>query len=104
MEMAKYILTILRSNVSVVLSWGFHDPSAIANGLSFFVCGFIYSGKVEVVYDHGKDLFIVRIFNDDGSIKEQVDDVYFDDLVDTIDEIVEKCADYDKRVEVEYKF
>lgn len=35
MEMAKYIMSILRTNLMVVFSWGFHYPIAIKNGLRF---------------------------------------------------------------------
>ena len=102
MEMAKYILQILRSRIFIVMSWGFHNPVAIENGLRFNVQGFIHTGKVEVVYNSGSDLFEVRLLNTDGSIKEQVSDVYLDCLVNVIDSRVEKCPDYQERVRQEY--
>ena len=102
MEMAKYILQILRSRIFTIMSWGFHNPVAIENGLRFSVQGFIHTGKVEVVYNSGLDLFEVRLLNTDGSIKEQVSDVYLDCLVNVIDSRVEKCPDYLERVRQEY--
>ena len=102
MEMAKYILQILRSRIFIIMSWGFHNPVAIENGLRFNVQGFVHTGKVEVVYNSGLDLFEVRLLNTDGSIKEQVSDVYLDCLVNVIDSRVEKCPDYQERVRQEY--
>ena len=51
MEMAKYIMRILRSQLMVMWSWGFNNPTAIENGLQFRVQGFKFKGIVEVVYD-----------------------------------------------------
>jgi hypothetical protein len=84
------------------MSWGFNTPTAIESGLRFNVQGFIHTGKVEVVYIAGKDLFEVRLLNPNGSIKAQTSDVYLDCLVDVIDGLVERCDDYEERVNEEY--
>ena len=97
MEMAKYIMTLLRTQLMVVWSWGFHQPIAIENGLRFKVQGFKFKGVVEVVYDEGWDLFNV-IFIKGTKVIETIEGVYFDGLVETIDFRVEKTSDYDKRV------
>ena len=98
--MAEYILSILRSQLMVVCSWGFHNPSALPNdtGLSFMVDGFKYQGKVVVVYNAGTDLFEVILVK----TGEKVEDVYLDCLVNVIDGLVERTADYKSRVETEY--
>lgn len=98
MEMAKYILQILRTQIFVVMSWGFHCPVAIDNGLRFNVNGFNYTGIVEVVYDAGKDLFEVRICG----TGEIVEDVYLDNLVEVIDSRVEKVENYTEVVNSTY--
>ncbi len=100
--MAKYILAILRSQLMVVFSWGFHAATAIENGLAFQVQGFKHTGRVEVIYDEGWDLFTVRTINQDGTVKEQNEGVYVDGLVDTIDEMVERTPDYASRVRKQY--
>lgn len=100
--MARYIMQILRTELMVMLSWGFHSAYAIENGLAFYVNGYLYKGKVEVVYDEGWDLFTVRIFNRDGSVKEEQEGIYIDGLVSTIDAMVEKCPDYANRVRKDY--
>lgn len=102
MEMAKYILQILRTQIMVVLSWGFHSAYAIENGLGFYVNGYLHKGKVEVEYDEGWDLFNVRTINRDGSVKEEQEGIYIDGLVSTIDTMVERCPNYADRVRKEY--
>jgi hypothetical protein len=102
MEMAKYILAILRSQLMIVFSWGFHSARAIENGLAFYVQGYKHTGRVEVIYDEGWDLFNVRTINKDGSVKEQQEGIYADGLVDCIDRMVEKTDDYATRVRKTY--
>ena len=100
--MAKYIMSILRTQSMIVMSWGFNSPVALPNGLKFKVQGYLHRGLVEVIYNEGRDLFEVRTINRNGTVKKQVEDVYFDCLVDVIDVMVEKCKDYEQRVEQEY--
>ena len=102
MNMAEYIMSILKSQIFVLLSWGFHRPVRLENGLRFQVQGFIHKGTVEVVYVEGLDLFEVRTLNADGSIKQKEEDVYLDCLVNVIEGMVERCPDYQKRVNEEY--
>ena len=77
--MAEYIMAILRSQLMVVFSWGFHHPTALPDdrGLAFEVDGFLYKGRVEEM-------------------------VYCDNLVAVIDGLVERCDQYKKRVQAEY--
>ena len=90
------------SNLIVVWSWGFNNPVALPHGLRFNVQGFLYAGNVEVIYNDGVDLFEVRTFNADGTIKDKVENVYIDCLVNVIDSMVEKTNDYKERVNAEY--
>ena len=101
--MAKYIMSILRTQLMVVWSWGFNSPIAVKNGLRFKVQGYKFHGVVEVVYNEGKDLFDVSFIKANKVIKS-VEDVYFDMLVDVIDNYVEKTSDYEKRVKQQYSF
>ena len=102
MEMAQYILAILRSQLMIVFSWGFHNARAIENGLAFYVQGYKHTGRVEVVYDEGWDLFNVRTLNPDGTTKEHEEGIYADGLVEVIDRMVEKTEDYKARVRSQY--
>ena len=96
--MALYILGIFRHYPSIVLSWGFNDLVAVENGLRFNVQGYLHNGKVEVMYDEGSDLFVVRLFSPDGSVKHVEEGIYLDNLVDVVDGLVERCANYAQRV------
>lgn len=105
MEMANYILSILRTQVVILFTWGFHNATAIENGLQFNVLGFLFSGIVQVIYDDGSDTFIVRLNNADGSLHSERTDVYLDELVNVIDGLVEKdCSqeEYEAKVKAEY--
>lgn len=101
--MAKYIMSILKTQLMVVWSWGFHKPMAIENGLRFRVQGFKFRGVVEVVYNEGRDLFDVN-FIKANKVVATANDIFFDMLVDVIDCYVEKTADYEKKVAAEYSF
>ncbi len=97
--MAEYIMTILRSQLMVVFSWGFNSPKRLPDdkGLRFNVEGFKYRGVVEVSYNIGSDLFEVHL--SDGT---KVEDVYLDNLIDVIDNLVEKTSNYEQKVKQEY--
>lgn len=94
-------MTILKTQLMVVWSWGFHKPIAIENGLQFKVQGYKFKGVVEVAYDEGRDLFDVR-FLKANKVVNTIDGVFFDSLVEVIDDYVEKTTDYEKRVAAEY--
>ncbi len=97
MEMAKYILSIFQTQLMVVYSWGFHKPMALENGLRFKVTGFKFRGIVDVVYNEGRDLFDVSFIQSNKVVKS-IDGVYFDMLVDVIDDVVERTPDYSEKV------
>lgn len=101
MAMANYIMSILKTQLMVVYSWGFHKPMALQNGLRFKVTGFKFRGVVDVVYNDGQDLFDVS-FIKSNKVVNVVNGVVFDMLIDTIDDFVERTPDYDKRVAAEY--
>ena len=98
--MAEYILSILRTQLMVVFSWGFHSPMALPDdgGLAFKVDGFKHRGWVFVKYNEGKDLFDIELRGNDMTIISVIEDVYFDQLVNVIDHAVEQTSDYEKRV------
>ena len=97
--MAEYILQILKSQLMVLCSWGPHNFKRLPEdqGLSFLVEGFKYTGKVKVIYNEGSDLFEVHL--SDGT---KVEDVYLDNLVEVIDNLVEKTTNYEQKVKQEY--
>ena len=79
------------------MSWGYHNAIAIENGIVFLVSGFIFKGWVKVVYVEGLDTFTVSLINRKGTTVKTIEDVYFDNLVSTIDYNVEtKCDQTEK--------
>ena len=47
--MGKYIYSILLSQPTILMSWGFESPAVIPLGLKFRVNGFLHTGVVRVV-------------------------------------------------------
>lgn len=106
MEMAKYIMSILKAQLMILWSWGACKYMALPNneGLIFHVQGYKFNGWVKVVYDEGADLFNIHyLTNKMKEVKEQ-QGIYFDMLVETIDFTVEKTADYEQRVKQQSAF
>lgn len=77
--------------------WQYDYVSETGSSARFMVDGFLYKGRVEVVYNDGQDLFEVHL--SDGRAET---DVYADCLVRVIDGLVERCNDYKSRVTEEY--
>lgn len=102
--MADYILSILRTQLMVVFSWGFHRPTALPDdgGLAFKVDGFKHRGWVFVKYNEGKDLYDVELRDKSLNVVRNIEDVYFDQLIAVIDNAVERTSDYEKRVKKLY--
>ncbi len=104
-QVANQIWTVLKSNISVMLSWGIdpHSIKAIKLGTQFHVQGFKLRGKVKVTIDEGKDLYEVSLIPDDDFKPIQtITDIYVDELLSTIDSYVEKVENYEERVKKEY--
>ena len=103
-RMAEYIYSILLLEPIILMSWGFEDPTIINNGLSFLVTGFKHTGKVIIQYNEGQDLFDVYFADKNDEVIDTINMVYFDQLVEIIDERIEKINDYEERVNQEYNF
>lgn len=104
LELARYIWSILKTQIAVFMSWGV-DPKSIkviGSGIEFHCQGFKHTGKVQVVLDEGKDLFEIHLISENGELVKTVEDVYLDNLVSVIDENVEKTDDYEKRISETY--
>lgn len=103
-EMAQYILQILKSRLNIMFSWGCSKFTAIQDGLTFHVQGYLLNGWVKVVYNYGTDAFDVYFLTNKKELIKKVEEAYIDNLVDVIDFNVEKDGsfDYDKRVKEQY--
>ena len=105
-EIGQYILTILKTRLDIVTSWGL-DPETlrpIKYGIQFHVQGFKHNGLVRVTLNEGADLFEVCLISDNGEMTDSRESIFLEDLISTIDELVEKTDDYEKRITEEYPF
>lgn len=89
---------ILRSRMSVVFSWGLHNKRVIPDGVRFDVQGFKFTGEVKVLFDYARSAK-----NGETTFKvvigEQISTgVKADELIDFIDEQVEKVDNYEEAV------
>ena len=89
---------LLKSRLNVVFSWGLHNKRVITDGVRFDVQGFKFTGEVKVLFDYprsaknGETTFRVVI-------GEQVHTgVKAAELIDFIDERVEKVENYEEAV------
>lgn len=73
-------------------------------GIKFHVNGFIHKGHVEIAYNDGKDLFEVTLTDSKDIVVNRFKEVYFDQIIATIDEAVERTNDYQKQVNEFYNF
>lgn len=104
LELAKYIWTVLKTQITIFMSWGVEPKSmkVIEKGLEFECNGFRHTGKVQIVLDEGKDLFEVHLISENGEKVKTVEDVFLDNLVSVVDENIEKTEDYKERICREY--
>lgn len=104
LELARYIRSILKSDLPVLMSWGVEIETVrvITCGIEFKVNGFKHTGKVQIVLNEGADLFEVCLIGEDGGIRDKREDIYLDMLVSEVDELVEKTDDYEKRIAETY--
>ena len=83
------------------------DPETlrpIKYGIQFHVQGFKHNGLVRVTLNEGADLFEVCLISDNGEMTDSRESIFLEDLISTIDELVEKTDDYEKRISEEYPF
>ena len=104
LELAKYIWSILKTQITIFMSWGVEPKSmkVIDGGLEFECNGFKHTGKVQIVLDEGYDMFVIHLISENGENVKTVENIYFDKLISVIDENIEKTEDYKKRICREY--
>ena len=100
LELAMYIWRILKTQMTVIMSWGL-DPSkarVIDNGMEIYVQGFLHKGFVQITLNEGTDLFEITLLSEERDTVKFIEDVFLDCLVNTLDENIEKCENYEQRV------
>ena len=99
-ELAMYIWQILKTQMTIIMSWGI-DPSkarVIENGIELHVRGFLHTGFLQITLNEGADLFEIMLLSEKRETVKFIDGVYLDCLVNTLDENIEKCENYEQRV------
>lgn len=101
-DMARYIWSIIVKEPLLPMSWGVDLETVVCSedALEFHVQGFLHTGNVRIVYIEGADIFQVLLYDEEGNLLKQIDDVYLDNLAETIDLNVEndKVENYNAKV------
>ena len=85
---------LLSYDRTIFWSWGAQNFVNYGNKiLKFKVNGHHHKGNVFISLN-GNDLFDVVLTSIQNNIKEQIKDIYFDDLVDILDTKIEKIKEY----------
>lgn len=91
---AQIILQQLRKTASrKMMCWAAREFIGLPNGLRFRVSGLLHKGHVCVIYAQDSDTYIVQIGNirkSEWNVKKEVTDVYWDNLGNVIDGLVEQ--------------
>lgn len=108
-NMVQYILRCLKGNDPwVFLSWGAKNFQIYgANGLRFKTHGFKHKNFVRITYNEGTDLFDIVLEKNGkvhmkGEEKKRLEGVFFDELQETVDSLVEKTDNYAESIMKEY--
>jgi hypothetical protein len=89
----KELVSIMKRHPKV-WSWGANNFTSDRNiFLKFDVNGHLFKGQV-VISVNGLDLFEVFLVGPAGEISDEILNVYIDELIDVIDEKVEKISGY----------
>ena len=89
---------ILSSRMNIIMSWGLHNKRAITDGVRFDVQGFKFTGEVKIIFDYARSHA-----NEKSTFKVQIGDdvstgITAENLIDFIDERVEKVDNYEEAV------
>jgi hypothetical protein len=91
------LMAYLRADINVFWSWGAHaftvDSKRNTKMFRMQVSGHHHKGHV-YIFLNGSDLFDVYLTSSQGTIKDIVTDLYFDQLVEAIDNRIERIPDY----------
>jgi hypothetical protein len=93
------LMQLLKMNITIFWSWGSHaytvDNKHDTRMFRMAVNGHHHKGHV-YIFVNGMDLFDVYLTNLQGTIKDKFEGLYFDQLVDWIDEKIERIPEYVK--------
>ena len=97
---AQNILEIIRAGGPISWSWGPDKfrPTVYEKmpAMRFSVSGFVHEGDVVVALNRAADLYEVYCLDETDKVVSSQDEVFFNELVDVIDRLVEKnCSTVD---------
>jgi hypothetical protein len=88
------LLMVLQANKPIFWSWGAVGWCRIGEkALRFKSNGYHHKGHVYISLN-GKDLYDVLLTSMMGTIIDEIKDIYWDDLVEIIDNRIEKIPEY----------
>jgi len=95
------LISLLKNDIRIFWSWGVPSKSFVVDKINyptmvrFTVNGHHHKGHV-YIFLNGSDLFDVFLTTSQGKIKNRTDEMglYFDQLVEWIDEMVERIPEY----------
>ena len=111
-KICHYIIRILNYAKPILWSWGPEEYYNIEYNnmpaLKFKVNGFLHKDDVVIAYNEGLDCFEIYCLDKSGKVVKSRDNIYLDELVETIDCLVEKDCSleeyYDQVRESFHKF
>ena len=88
------LMAFFNIHSSIVMSWGAHDFKSIEDkALRFTVSGHHHKGNI-FIFLHTNDTFEIYLTDNKAKIKEQINDIYIDMLIDTLDKKIEWIEGY----------
>jgi hypothetical protein len=91
------LMSLLRVNINIFWSWGSHaftvDSKHNTRMFRMTVSGHHHKGHV-YIFVNGLDLFDVYLTSNQGTIKTIGEGLYFDQLVEWIDDRIERIPEY----------
>lgn len=88
------VMILLNNSHQIVSSWGARSFVGFENtALRFTVNGHHHQGRVWI-FLHANDTFEIYLTTDKDEIKEQINDIYIDELIDVLDKKIEWIEDY----------
>lgn len=76
-----------------VWSWGARNWIGDENSLTFRVGARRHKGYVKITLN-GSDLYDIKLISTHGNVKDEFKDIYFDQMVEVIDDRIEKIPEY----------
>ena len=91
------LMAYLRADIMKFWSWGAHafrvDQKRDPKMFRMLVSGHFHKGHV-YIFLNGSDMFDVYLTTTQGTIKDIITDLYFDQLVRAIDDRIERIPEY----------